>query len=226
MKNILNKRLQTLSAFLKDNDVVIDIGCDHALLGIYLVLNHKNIKVISSDINKKPLEKAKENIAKYHLEDKIELRLGNGLDVMSSDINTIVISGMGGITIKDILKRISNYPNVYKLVLSPNSDLVLVRKEICKLGFRLKDEKMVLENNKYYSIMEFIKGKEKTSSYFGKLDLNDKIVYDYYVNIYQKNKKILINLFFFNKIKKYSLIKENMLIKKMVKRYGKSSKSN
>ena len=59
MKNILNKRLQTISAFIEKEDIVLDIGCDHALLGIYLVLN-KKIKVIGSDINTGPLEKAKE----------------------------------------------------------------------------------------------------------------------------------------------------------------------
>ena len=102
MTDILNKRLQTFSAFIENKDIVLDIGCDHGLLGIYLTLN-KKVKVISSDINEKPLLKAQENIKKYNLEDKIETRLGDGLSVMSMDINTIVISGMGTETIINIL---------------------------------------------------------------------------------------------------------------------------
>ena len=124
MKKI-NKRLETLSAFININDIVLDIGCDHGLLGIYLTLT-KNIKVISSDINIGPLEMAKENIKKYNLEDKIETRLGNGLDVMSEDINTIVISGMGGDNIIKILNCIKSYPNIKKLILSPNNAFTLV----------------------------------------------------------------------------------------------------
>ena len=55
MIKILNKRLETLSAFILDNECVIDIGCDHGLLGIYLFLNRKNLKMISSDVNRGPL---------------------------------------------------------------------------------------------------------------------------------------------------------------------------
>ena len=216
MKKILNKRLETLSAFINDNEIILDIGCDHGLLGIYLTVNRKNIKVISSDINTKPLEKAKENIHKYGLDNKIEVRLGDGLSVMTRDITTIVISGMGALNIINILKDIRNYPNVNKLVLSPNNDFNLLRKEICKLGFKIKNERIVLENGKYYLISEFIKGKERVDYFFGKLDLNSKTVKDYYYYVYDNNKRILNNLKCFNKLKKISLIKENYNIKKHI----------
>ena len=57
----LNKRLTTISAFIEDNSKVIDIGCDHGLLGIYLYQTKENVKVISSDINELPLKKAHDN---------------------------------------------------------------------------------------------------------------------------------------------------------------------
>jgi len=215
MKKILNKRLQTLSAFIEKNDVLLDIGCDHGLLGIYLVLN-KNIQVISSDINEKPLLKAKENIKKYGLEEKIETRLGDGLSVISNDINTIVISGMGGLNIINILKDIKKYPNVSKLVLSPNSDFPLTRREISKLGFYLNREEMVFENGKYYLISEYQKGKMKTSDFFGKLDLSNITVKNYYQYIYDTNLKIISKLGMRDRVKKKNLIKENDLIKKEI----------
>ena len=209
---LLNKRLHTLSAFIKDNDIVLDIGCDHGLLGIYLTLN-KNIKVISSDINEKPLIKAKENIKKYNLENKIETRLGDGLETLSSDINTVVISGMGGLNIINILKDIKKYPNIKKLVLSPNSDFKEMRKSITKNGFKINKETMVFDHNKYYLISEFIIGKEKTDYYFGKLDLNDDVVKKYYQYIYETNLRIVNELGDSNNIKKEALIKENDNIK-------------
>ena len=73
---------------------------------IYLFLNRKNIKVVLSDINEKPLMRAHDNLLKYHLEDKIELRLGNGLEVMDDSITTIIISGMGSVNMIDILRNI------------------------------------------------------------------------------------------------------------------------
>lgn len=210
---ILNKRLQTLSAFIEEKDIVLDIGCDHSLLGVYLVLN-KNIKVIGSDINPGPLEKAKENLKKYHLTKNIELRLGDGLNVMSDDINTVVISGMGGINIVNILKDIKNYPNVKKLVISPNNDFPLTREEITKLGFCLNKETIVLESNKFYLISEYKLGKKKTDNFFGKLDLEDKVVRKYYQYVYHNNLKILSKLGLKDRLRKKTLTKENERIKK------------
>ncbi len=208
---ILNKRLQTLSAFIEKNDVVLDIGCDHSLLGVYLVLN-KNIKVIGSDINSGPLEKAKENLIKYHVENKIQLRLGDGLDVMSDDINTVVISGMGGISIVNILKDIKKYPSIKKIIISPNNDFPLTRSEITKLGFYIVKETMVQESNKFYLISEYKIGSKEIDNYFGKLNLDDAVVKKYYRYIYHNNLKILSKLGIRDRVKKKTLLKENSLI--------------
>ena len=216
MKKILNKRLETLSAFIKDGETVLDIGCDHGFLGIYLTLNRSNIKVISSDINEKPLEKARENILKYHLENKIETRLGDGLSVMSNDVTTIVISGMGAENIINILKDIKKYTNVNKLILSPNNDFLLLRKEICKLGFKIENEKIVLEKGKYYLISKLVRGRDKINYFLGKLDLENSVVKSYYQYVYDNNKRILAGLRGINKLKKISLIKENIDIKKCI----------
>ena len=216
MKKILNKRLESISAFITDNEKIIDIGCDHALLDIYLVLNRNNLKVIASDINEKPLIKAKENLEKYNVSDKIELKCGNGLDPMDKDIETIIISGMGGITITTILQSIKSYPNVKKIILSPNCDFPLVRKSLQNHKFTINKEIMVYEKEKYYLISEYIPGNKKVNNYFGKLDVSNDTVKSYYKSIYNKNKKILSKLPFFKIIKRFSLIKENILIKKKI----------
>ena len=213
MKQILNKRLQTISAFIKDGDCVLDVGCDHCLLGIYLVLN-KKVKVVGSDINPGPLEKAHENLVKYHLVRKIELRLGDGLNTISSDIDTVVISGMGGLSIINILKDIKKYPNIKKIIVSPNNDFSLTREEISKLGFYLYKEKMVLESNKYYLISEYRKGSKKIDNYFGKLNLENEIVKKYYKRVYDSNLRILSKLGLKDRAKKKELTKENNKIKK------------
>ena len=211
----INKRLQTISAFIKENDIVLDIGCDHSLLGIYLVLN-KNVKVVGSDINSGPLEKAKENLKKYHVENLVELRLGDGLEIMSDDINTIVISGMGGLSIINILRDIKKYPNIKKLIISPNNDFSLTREEISKLGFYIKNEKMVLDSGKFYLISEYLIGKRKVDTFFGKLDIEDNVVKRYYQYVYDTNLKILSKLGIKDRSRKKVLKSDNDKIKKVL----------
>ena len=211
----INNRLLKISDFIFKEDKVIDIGCDHGLLGIYLVLNKKINIMISSDINEMPLNKAKENVKKYNLEEKIQTRLGNGLECVNKNVDTIVISGMGGLTINDILKDIKKYPNIRKIIISPNSDFYETRKFVSKLGFYLDSEKIILEKGKYYLISCYLKGNDKKINYrFGKLDLVDKDVCNYYNSIVKKNNVVISKLSCKHIIKKVSLMYENFIINK------------
>lgn len=214
----INNRLQKISDFILSDDRVIDIGCDHGLLGIYLVLKKKVKKMVSSDLNLLPLNKAKENLIKYDLQNKIELRLGNGLECVSTDLDTVIISGMGGETINEILKDIGKYPYIKKIIVSPNTDFVETRKVICSLGFLLDKEDLVYEKGKYYLVSCYIKGKSKKINYsFGKLDFHNKVVIDYYQNLVNKNKIVLKKLPKNKILKKLKLKRTNYLISRKLK---------
>ena len=124
----ISNRLKTIGDLVLDNSSVVDVGCDHALLSIYLVIN-KNCKVIASDINKLPLKEAKKNIEKYNLEDKIKIVLSNGLECINDKFDTIVISGMGASTIINIIKKdIDKVRNCNKIIIESNNDLYSIRK--------------------------------------------------------------------------------------------------
>lgn len=187
----INNRLKSIANFILNTDSksIIDVGCDHALLDIYLIQNNSNLSIIASDINKYPLEKAKENIEKYSLLNKIKLSLRDGIDNLESDIDTIVISGMGTETIIDILtKNKNNLKNVDKIILSSNNKYPMLRKEIIKLGYYINREKIVYEDEKYYIIIEFLKGNSKYNDkelFFGPYLLKNKddIFYDYFNNL-------------------------------------------
>ena len=156
----INKRLEMIAFKIPDNRSVIDVGCDHALLGIYLVLNKKNIKVIASDINEGPLVKARENIKKFGVEEQIKIKLGNGIDTIEEGIDTIVISGMGGLNMVGILKYKTHLlKNVSTIVLSPNNYTKEVRREITKLGYYISDEDLVEDKGIIYPVIVFEKGK-------------------------------------------------------------------
>lgn len=138
-------------------DVISDVGTDHAFLPIAIILNHKAKKVIAMDLREGPLKKAKENIRKYGLSDKIELRLSNGLCNIKEDdsVDAVTISGMGGNTIKDILlSSFSIVRNLKYLILQPQSDIPMIRKFLRENGFLFLDEDIVLEDNKYYFFMK------------------------------------------------------------------------
>jgi tRNA (adenine22-N1)-methyltransferase len=110
--NKLSKRLEVVSSFIKEGSKIVDIGCDHGLLSIYLAGIYKNVKIIASDVNKNALSSAINNVKKYNLEERIETRLGSGLDVVSpEEIDTVVIAGMGSNTIVGILKYSKDNPS-------------------------------------------------------------------------------------------------------------------
>ena len=92
----INDRLKKIGDLVDANSFCLDIGCDHAFLDIYLVKKNKNIKAIASDIAEGPVKQAKDNIKREGLEKSIEVRLGNGLDTYTDEVDTIIIAGMGG----------------------------------------------------------------------------------------------------------------------------------
>lgn len=156
---MISNRLKSLVKYIKKNDLVIDIGCDHALLDIYLVKHDYLDNLIVSDVHELALQSGIDNIKKYNLEDKIETRLGNGLEVLSENdnINTVLISGMGANTILNILNN-DYLSNIEKIILQSNNDHYLLRKSICSMGYKILDEDYIFDNDKYYVNIVFVKG--------------------------------------------------------------------
>lgn len=164
MEGLLNHRLKMVASFIRKDCSMIDVGCDHALLDIYLASIYKDIKIIASDNKKGPLEGASQNIKKYHLEDRIHLKLGNGIEPIEEGVDTIVISGMGGLNMIGILKyQTELLLSVQTIILSPNSDTEKVRKEITRLGYKIENEQLVKEKNIIYPVLVFTKGKRHYS---------------------------------------------------------------
>ncbi len=160
----INKRLKSVANFVLEDSNVIDVGCDHALLCIYLTKNRTNIKCIASDAKEGPLKQARNNIKKYGLDDKIKVKLGDGISTIEDETDVIVISGMGGITMVDILTKYKDrLGNIKQLVLSPNSDFYHVRKSVNKLGFKVDKEEIVKDKDKFYLVISFVKGKKRYS---------------------------------------------------------------
>ncbi len=160
---MLNKRLQAIADQIEDGSVVLDVGCDHALLDIFLVKERKNIHAIASDISKKALKQAETNLQKYNVCNSIELYHGFGLEAITPNVDTVVISGMGGLNIIDILKDEPRLKNVHTLILSPNTDVPCVREYLTNHNFGIIKEVLVLDRKKYYDILVLKKGSRRYS---------------------------------------------------------------
>ena len=189
----LSPRLEAIANMITGSSL-IDVGCDHALLDVFCAMG-KNMYCIASDISKNALENARKNVEKYHLEDKITLHVGNGLEGINvSEDTNVVISGMGTNTILSILKNAEQLPSV--LIIQSNKDLLLLRKEIVKFGYLIADEVVVKEGKIFNVIIKFVLGEKKYSSsdYYlgpilrGKKDFSTK---EYYQYLLKKEEHIL-----------------------------------
>ncbi len=133
---------------------VCDVGCDHGKLSLYLIKSGKAEKIIATDINKMPLQKAVDLFAENGVSDKAEFYLTDGLQGLTKtdDITHVVICGLGGDTIAQI---IHNAPfireNRVKLVLLPAQSGDKVRKFLYENGYSITGEHTVGENKKFYT---------------------------------------------------------------------------
>jgi len=152
----LNKRLELIASYVKKDNIVADIGTDHAFLPIYLAQNGIAKKIYASDINEKPLENAKKYIKKYKLEQSVQLFLSNGLKVIPNDYQTVVIAGMGGELIAEILNATEIKTGV-QLILQPMTFIEYTREFLYKNNFKIIDENLVMDENKLYTVLNAVK---------------------------------------------------------------------
>lgn len=149
----LSKRLQAI-ADLVSTSSVIDVGCDHGLLDVYLA-KEKQISCIASDISENALKQAQNNIEKYQVQTLVKTICTNGLDgIPVSENDTVVLSGMGTHTIIDILK---DRHDVKHCIISAHTDIPSLRKWMVSQGYAIFEETVIDEKNILYIIISFEK---------------------------------------------------------------------
>lgn len=141
--------------------VIADIGTDHGYLPIALVKGGKADKVYAMDVNQGPLDKAKANISEHGEKARVITILSDGLEHLPEDVGTVVIAGMGGMLIGRILGSETDKVNgLDTLILSPHLDETAMRRKIHELGWSIEEERMVKDNDKFYTVMCCVKGDE------------------------------------------------------------------
>lgn len=160
----LSKRLSAVASMVTEGNRLVDVGCDHGYLPLYLYLNKKIPSAIAMDVRPGPLSRAREHIAEYGLEKYIETRLSDGLLALSpGEGDTLTIAGMGGPLMERILTAKEEVRESFReLILQPQSDIPHFRRFLREIGWEIVEEEIVLEDGKFYPIMKAVRGEART----------------------------------------------------------------
>lgn len=179
----LSLRLSAIAEMVTEGSRLVDVGCDHGYLPVYLVLNRRIPSAIAMDVRKGPLSRAKEHLEEYGLGEYIETRLSDGLHgLKTGEGDTLVIAGMGGPLMEKILTEGETVLGGFReLILQPQSDIPHFRHFLVENGWNIIEERMILEDGKFYPMMKAVRksGEEpaaysKMEEWFGKLLLEQR----------------------------------------------------
>ncbi len=225
------ERLKCIASNVKSGGIVADIGCDHAFTSIYLVEEKLARGAIAIDINKEPLKRAWQHIQESGMEEYISVRLSNGArGLKKGEADTILISGMGGALIASILEESINIiKDAKELVLSPQSEIYIVRHFLHDNGFKIVSEEMVKEQGKFYVVIRAVPGsqhyKDESGYIYGEylIKNKNKILEEFLLKEQKRTGSILDSLASASgsaavKERKDTLLKEYNMIKGILKK--------
>ena len=151
----LSRRLQALADLVDTGTSVADIGADHGHLPVYLAQNRRAVRIIASDISAASLSAARRFAEEFNVTQSITFMVTPGLDgITSADVDTIVIAGMGGETILQILKNAHwTKSRSVKLILQPQSKIDLLCRFLYDNGYEIKETKSVVDKGKSYTVI-------------------------------------------------------------------------
>lgn len=150
---IRDNRLYSIVELIdKEHKILLDIGVDHGFL-IKKAFDANKIKqAIAADINELPLENAKKNLSGYN----VSYILSDGFKNIKTNFDLVAIAGLGANTIIEILKAAPNNDITY--ILQANNKVERLRDYLTNNEYKIIDELIVLENDRYYIIIKAIKG--------------------------------------------------------------------
>ena len=152
LKKMITPRLQKIIDMI-DVENISDIGTDHAYIPIRLASLNRIKKCIATDKNKGPLDIARNNVKKHGFGSLIELRLGEGLEpIEKNECELVIIAGMGGKLIGDIIENDLEKAKTFKFLLQPMNAQKELRERLIKNGFKITREELASEGFKVYNI--------------------------------------------------------------------------
>lgn len=155
----LTPRLSAIVNQVEKVNTAVDVGCDHAQVGIYLAESGKVLNMTVSDINDGPIARAREAVYMAGLSDKITCVKTDGLDGIEAQ-DCVIIAGMGGELIRDIITRAEWTKRNCRLILQPMSMAPVLRKFLFENGYKILRETIVREGEKLYTVLTVEPGEQ------------------------------------------------------------------
>ncbi len=164
-------RLESIANMIPPVSTIADIGTDHGLLPVYLLQTGTTKKAIVSDVNPRPLEKARKTAQLHGMESAMDFRLGDGLQVLEpGEAKVIIIAGMGGLLINSFLYSCPQKArNADYLILQPMQAISEVREYLLANGYRVLEDQLVKEKNHFYHLIK-VKQEELPATGIGTLE--------------------------------------------------------
>ena len=199
----LSIRLKAIVSMIEECDSVIDVGTDHGYVPIYLVKNGIIKSAIASDINKGPVEKARNNIIHNNASAQISCRLGSGLSTINKgEAQIAIIAGMGGNLIRDILEADLDVVKQFKyMILQPVQNAEVLREYLYITGYNILDEEICNDDGKFYEIIKV--------KYNNKPVILDSIYYEISKILLDKKNEVM-QCFIEFKLLKYSKVYDSL----------------
>ncbi len=152
----LSMRLERVAAHVPDGARLADIGSDHGYLPVALMRRSVIAAAVSGEVAVTPFYSAQRVVRENGFEQRITVRLANGLAAIEphDGITTISLCGMGGETIRDILEAgKARLSGTERLIMQPNGGEQPLRLWLMENGYRIVCEEVLRENRFDYEII-------------------------------------------------------------------------
>ncbi|MCF5668270.1 tRNA (adenine-N(1))-methyltransferase [Pseudomonas marginalis] len=155
-EHTLSLRLERVAANVPHGARLADIGSDHAYLPVALMRRGVIAAAVAGEVATTPFHAAQRTVRDNGLEQRITVRLADGLAAIEAAdwITAISVCGMGGETIRDILESgKAHLSGQERLVLQPNGGEQPLRQWLMDNGYSIRSEELLRENRFYYEII-------------------------------------------------------------------------
>ena len=159
----LDPRLSMIAYLIDRCECLADIGCDHGRLGAFMLQADRCKRATLTDISEASLRKARSLIGLLGLSDRVHFKVGDGLSALDEPADVVVIAGMGGATIAEIIRAGRKKLGDARLVLQPNVAAPELRGALSACGYRIVGERVTQDGRRNYVIISAEPGESEYS---------------------------------------------------------------
>lgn len=175
-----SKRIKTIVSFIDSGANIADVGSDHCRVPVRAI-NEGKIAYAQAIENKKgPYQRMVKEIKNSGLEDSIEASLSDGIEELSPKVDTLIVAGMGGKLIKNIIKAHEDkLKNIETIIIDAHNDRPMLIQYLSSIPYKIEQNSFFFEDGIAYDVMKWRKANSAVSysqeeTFFGPLNVRNK----------------------------------------------------